>query len=123
MFKVKSKKEKKDIIKNSGSAAPQGDSILGETENSNRSNRQMVMVLSNVYGFLFMFSGLEAAGSDTDIFIVRMGFWGSQLLFLKYPTITESYLHFLAFQNICCFCNTRKLRRRTHSYHNPPKLP
>ncbi|KAB0360600.1 hypothetical protein FD754_004756, partial [Muntiacus muntjak] len=27
------------------------------------------MVFSNVYGFLFMFSGLEASGSDTDIIV------------------------------------------------------
>lgn len=29
------------------------------------------MVFSNVYGFLFMFSGLEASGSNTDLFTVN----------------------------------------------------
>ena len=71
MFKVKSKKEGKRCHQEPGSAAPQGDSSLERIKNSKRSNSRMVMVFSNVYGFLFMFSGLEASGSDTDIFTVN----------------------------------------------------
>ena len=71
MFKVKSKKRGKKISSRTWIRCSSGIFKPGETENSKRSNSQMVMVLSNVYGFLFMFSGLEAAGSDTDIFIVN----------------------------------------------------
>ena len=71
MFKVKSKKEGKRCHQEPGSDAPQGDSSLERIKNCKRSNSRMVMVFSNVYGFLFMFSGLEASGSDTDIFTVN----------------------------------------------------